>query len=789
MTARSGKYRLPLRRLLTGCLVLVTGLLLTTDLQAQQIYDELARRTPYDLVVIKVDEQTTEAIEIEPLPFPNRKVPAFKRGDVIEIHLLDDPDEIYEVTWKDVASLQLFEEILVGEVSQLVAEGKLDDAFEYFTFLNRKYPEAPGLDETLHRYLYLSAQQWFGEARFLEALSLLEELYGRNATFDLDGNGSTVARAIDAAAAKILNDYIEAGKTLMAGQLMDRLLRTYGADELPSVQGAANLLNQMAVGKRDEARQLMLDGKLREAQRLSRQMLEIFPRVQGGRELAVEIARRYPLVLVGVTERALSADRGRIDNWSTRRAGYLVRRTILEYQGPGPEKGDYQFPMGTIRQSNDRRSLILSINPAQIAEQHQTDGYRVAEKLLDMADPQHPTYNTQWASLLSHVDVEHVYGLQVHFRRPHVLPEALLQVFIDQNLAEDDPSRIDGPFVVSSEDEVATRFQSNGNNRFPYVPPNPNTVPPAEIVEHLYEDTEKAIRALKSGEVDVLDHLLPPDAIALSADPLIRVHRYALPTVHMLIPNVQHEHMQNELVRKAIAFGIRRDVILDDVLLRGHRSVGCRLISGPFAAGMSRSDPLSYAYDQSIQPRQYSPRLAVTLFTLAQRRMKEAAEKKDEEFEGIPALVLAHPATEAARNVCKAIEFHLNFIKIEISLKELPPGETLDDSGEYDLLYCQLAMWEPIVDAGKLLGSEGLAAVSDDHVNRSLQWLESAMRWQEVRSRVRNLHRVCHDKVTVIPLWQMTDFYAHHSGIRLNPKPPVSLYQGVQRWQLAPDLP
>ena len=79
--------------------------------------------------------------------------------------------------------------------------------------------------------------------------------------------------------------------------------------------------------------------------------------------------------------------------------------------------------------------------------------------------------------------------------------------------------------------------------------------------------------------------------------------------------------------------------------------------------------------------------------------------------------------------------------------------------------------------------------VQDDHVNRSLQWLEAAMRWQEVRDRVRSLHRVCHDKVTVIPLWQMVDYYAHHPGIQLNRRPPVSLYHGVQQWQLAPSLP
>ena len=771
--------------LLAICALLACGL----ELPAQKIHDELLRRTPYDLLVIQVDEQTTEQIQIEMLPFPDRKLPDFKRGSVLEVRLLDDPDEVYEVTWRDVASLQLYEQVLVGEVNQLVAKGRMDDAFEYYTFIRRQYPKAPGLDESLERYLYLNAMKWFSEQRLLETLSLLEELYQRNPSYDHDSSGQTVASAIDAAAARILNDYIEAGSTLLAGQMMDRLIRTYGADKLPSVQGAVNLLNQMAVAKRDEARQLMADGKLREAQRLSREMLEIFPRVAGGRQLAVEIARKYPLVIVGVTERAVAADRSRIDNWSARRAGYLVRRTLLEYQGPGTEKGEYRFPMGSMRQANDRRSIRFSIKPDQIASQFVTDGYEVSRKLLDMADPSHPSYLVSWASLFSHVDVKDVFDLEVHFRRPHVLPEAILQVYIDSQLGVDDPNRIDGPFVLASEDEVDSRYRMNENNRFPYRSEDPDFIPPAEIVERLFEDREKAVRALKAGEVDVLDHLSPVEAIPLMSEPSIRVKPYALPSVHMLVPNMQREHMQIDLVRKAIVFGIRREVILHDLLMRGHRVPGCRLISGPFAAGLSRDDPLSYAYDQTIQPREYLPRLAITLFKLAERRMKEDAERNEEKFDGIPTLVIAHPANRIAREACRTIEFHLNHIKIQCSLKELPPGETLDPSRDYDLLYCQLAMWEPIVDASALLGPEGLAMVEDDHVNRSLQWLESAMRWQEVRDRVRSLHRVCHDKVTVIPLWQMVDYYAHHPGIQLNRRPPVSLYHGVQQWQLAPKLP
>ena len=215
----------PNGRLLTGvCLAAVLGLLACTrQLPAQKIHDELLRRTPYDLLVIQVDAETTEQIQIEPLDFGDppgeaRKVPEYRKGSVLEVRLLADPDEVYEVTWGDVALLQLYEEVLIGEANLLVAQDRLDDAFEYFTFLSRHYPGAPRLEESVSRYLYLNAQKWFNQQRVLEALSLLEELYQRNPEYDHDGSGQTVVTAIAAAAAQILTGYIEGVDVQGTGQ-------------------------------------------------------------------------------------------------------------------------------------------------------------------------------------------------------------------------------------------------------------------------------------------------------------------------------------------------------------------------------------------------------------------------------------------------------------------------------------------------------------------------------------------------------------------------------------------
>ena len=104
------------------------------------------------------------------------------------------------------------------------------------------------------------------------------------------------------------------------------------------------------------------------------------------------------------------------------------------------------------------------------------------------------------------------------------------------------------------------------------------------------------------------------------------------------------------------------------------------------------------------------------------------------------------------------------------------------------MVYTKLAMWEPLVDTTRLLSPKGLVHIEDDHVNRSVQWLERSIRWQEVRERVRQVHRIAHEKVAIIPLWQLREYFVHREGITLGADSPVALYHGIQRWQLVPDF-
>ncbi len=760
----------------------------------QELLVNLLAREPFDEITVKDRDDNVEALQLELLDVPGRVTPPLQKTGKMEIRLLGAPDDIYEVFWLDIVKIRLYEDIMLDELNDLITALSFDDAFDYFLFLDQRYRGLPGVELVLNRFQFVQGSQWLSDGRHLEALSLLEKVHTADEQYVHDNGPETAKTKLNEAAGLVLDAYMREGKIILARKIAQRLIRTHGVSAVGRALDVLKELNNLAIVKRDEARTLLDAGQLREAQKAVREMIDIYPQVTGGREIAVEAIRRYPLVTVGTVYPSAGDDRSRMDNWAARRTGFLTRRMFMEYEGPGPERGEYQTPYGEVRQGSDRRTLRIRISPKKLVAGQQINGYHLAQRLLNLADPDHPMYNSQWAALFLRVEVRDVYDVIVHFQRPHVLPEALLQVFLDPSLDADDPEAKDGPFVLdnkSNNEANTVRYTLNSNSPFTPTIVDPNYIPPSEILEKTFESPGEAVKALKRGDVDVIDRVSPVQALRLQNEigGTIKVVPYALPTLHMLLPNYDKPYMQNELFRRAILYGIMRQKTLDQLILKNHYVAGCEVVSGPFSPGISLDDPLSYAYNRSVVPRPYSPRLAVVLAKLAEQRMKELAQQKDEEPEPIPEIVIGHPAEDDAREACMAIEYQLEQLAIfQIKLIEFEVGKSVDETGECHLVYTKLAMWEPLVDTTRLLSPNGLVQIQDDHVNRSVQWLERSIRWQEVRERVRQVHRIAHEKVAIIPLWQLREYFAHREGITLGAESPVALYHGIQRWQLVPDF-
>ena len=115
------------------------------------------------------------------------------------------------------------------------------------------------------------------------------------------------------------------------GEFLFELLRLGGALLVSLDQWRQRLIDRAANLKQQSEQQLAANN-FREAERLSRQMVNMWPDLQGGEELRLEIARKYPMIIVGVAETAVKQDVTSIDNWPGRRTG--PERGVGIYRSP-----------------------------------------------------------------------------------------------------------------------------------------------------------------------------------------------------------------------------------------------------------------------------------------------------------------------------------------------------------------------------------------------------------------------------------------------------------------------
>jgi len=748
-----------------------------TDAPAAPEPIPLLDREPFDVIKLNAENRNFVA-ELLPLEVPRPVLPPSARRGKLRFRLLEDDGLEYECDWAHIVDVKFFETLLFEQAQRLMAAGDLDQAYRYYTRLKREYPRYPGLETALDDFLFADSLALFKAKSYAESLSVMEELYRRNPNYRNNSLPVAMGRLVD----QIIASYVGKGDFRSGRIILDRLADKYASSQPETIRMWRQRLDNLATTKLNEARQHLSAQKYREAITSIRQALDISPTVPGGRELELTLATTYPQVIVGVTQPALTFDAGRIDNWAARRTGRLVHRTLVEFLGAGSEGGEYEFPSGAIERSPDGRRLTFRLNQFSDGQTPLlTNGYDLSKRLLELANPRSSEYREDWGGLMSGVTVDNVLRVDVDLRRSHVLPTSLLRVPLAA-ARESDGSTSDqgnGSFRVDAKTDAEVRFmakQFTAGSRL------------AEIIEVPFSDAQAALNALRRGQIDVIDRVFPSDAgrlqSSLDANSQWAIQPYALPTVHLLIPTSDNPFLANTKFRRALEFGIDRERILTEELLGGQRLPGCRVISGPFPAGIDQSDPLGYAYDHDLPPRRWDPRVAKLLTIMAENDLTIAAERVGEEPPRLTPLLIAHPANEPARVAVQGMIAYLAVCGIEVKAKELPPGQTTDPDGECDLLYAEIAIWEPVADARKLLGPTGVAPSDSPYVAQALRRLDAAESWGAVRDQLVALHRSVHNEVSVIPLWQTVDYFVYNKRLRNLGDRPVWLYQNVDQWRL-----
>lgn len=726
---------------------------------------------PYDLIFFTPDSGGGW-VKTLPLSLPNRKVPTSPSG-TLSFSVVGLEAQRFAAKWTDIAKVDLWEDRLQREARTRIDEGDFVGAYPFLAVLLRDYPTIPGLRALRSDFLIKDAARRFRAGELEPTLAMLEELRRFEPTFKPELVFNVISQVTDS----LMQRMVERKELEQAQQLLARMKKNYPGDQVTSIAKWDNTFLEMAQQRREAAMTAFDAEDWRTARQAALDSLFLYPAIEGGKELMQKISKQYPLVRVGVMQEASELDPTRIENWPARRAGRLVYRTLFEMRGTGAEGGEYDFILGDSEQSPDRLQFDLALLPQKARPpMDKFTSQILADLLADRARPGTPGFSPPWAATLSQLSLRGPQQLTCVMRQPHVLPASLLQIRIDGEmlgLQRGDPT---GVYNRIMNEQGETRFKLIGD---PTVETQPR-----EIVELKMETAGVAVSSLLKGDIDVIDHLYPGDANRLRRSNQVVVENYPLPTVHMLVPCSDHAYLADRNFRRALIYGIDRQDILRGELLENQETPGSRVISGPFPAGIQPNDPLAYAYNEQVIPRTYQPQLAKLLVILATKQMESAAERKKEQPPKLEPLRLAVPNDDLSRVACEAIKTQWEAMGLKVEMVDLPPGQAMPDAGTADIVYVVAAVWEPTIDARRILGQDGLASSNDQFVGLGVRQVEAANTWRDVRDRLQELHATVNHELPIIPLWQVVDAFAYRRDVVGVGREIVSLYQNVERWRL-----
>ncbi|MEK0425519.1 MAG: hypothetical protein RJB11_1610 [Planctomycetota bacterium] len=759
------------------CIALTTGSLwaqtdLDKVLEEIEVLGSLMDEEPFDVITLK-PEATGRSVKIAPLEFENRRIPTnVKETDKFQVTILLFPTRRYEVQWKDIGKIWLYEQMILARAKKLVDDKNFGEAFEHLNFLFVNYPQTPGLQVLRQEFLFKSAEEMSRQNRLAHTMAVLEELQKSFPNFQKE----RVRGLITDVSGQLIESYFQKKDLSSARTMINRLAKQYQDDPLPVVEQWKGKFLDLANEYKAKALEYREKKDYLAARREATKMLDIEPQIEGGKELLRDLLKEYPIVRVGVFQNADKPDTAAIANWPAFRSGQLISRPLFEFRSTGPEGGQYRFSLGSFLQSDDRLELEMTIqNPGQAGIPNSLD---LSQSFLRRATIGKDEYVPGWAAIFDSVSVAGPEKLKMRFRRPHVLPQAFLQWPIEA-IGE-------GNLPVG----VLYKPKSKDGNtqRFEWAPSNKGAdFQPMEIHEILYEDPSKAINDLLRGEIEAIDRLFPADARKLQASIVsktINVESYALPTVHMLVPRTSNPYLDDREFRRALLYAINREGILKGEILGGADAEQSRVISGPFPRGVTENDPIAYAYNTSVDNLAYDPRLAKVLMLITNSKLKMQYEKRKEPLPPIPKMTLGVPNYEAARVAGQAIVEQWKLIGVQADLAVLDKVPEPGEMPNIDILYLTASIWEPATDAERLFGIGGPAQSNNQFIVQVLSGLSASRNWREVRQSCQDLHALVAAHLPVLPLWQVGESFAYRGEISGVTKKPLGLYQDLQKWRV-----
>ncbi len=784
---------------LAGVVAQVPGQIPATKpsgLPAEEPQLELLQQKAYDRLTL-VDNSTWEIEPISPRPLPAYDPSQSKKSkkstgdagddkkeedlaDEVVIHLMQGDQRDYKLKRSNIKSIHYFEDMLVDEANRLVLSRNYPKAFEYLLAVQARNPNWKGLQDNVDRLLFEEGAYALAGNERDRGLRLLRELYARRPDYEglrgllIQASGTRVGEALDkgqfAYGRRVLHDLSQIDSD-------HQIVRDLAERFRLRSEAAARRADSSQGGER-------LD-RLTEALRIWPMIPDVAPKFE-------DDFRKLPTLDVGVLDlpRPLAPW---VRSPASARVAPLIYLPILVDdseeaqlgQKPGQLAADIRLlDLGRTIELTLRRGVVWSDGSRELTS------LDVVRALADRAQPRSPSYNARWADLLARIETRDAEQLTIRLTRIPIDPATWLILNVGPAHAAWDgrvstnTGRLpvgDGPYVYVGQDARSALYQaadrSQASEALKSIVPVPNI---ARIREVRLSNATEAMGAFERGDVALLEHV-PADRVpGLSAVSDVTVGRMRLPGVHGLAIDGRNPVFKSRELRRAIAYAIDRKSLLEETVLKRPIDDYNRPADGPFAIDSSANAP-------DVAPFEYDPVKARMLISGAKRDLATSRFQFKLEYPAIPEAQAAAPRlAEMLRSVGLGIDL------VERSPTELEAS--LRNGDRFDLAYRVGYCDQPIREIGNLVcpgydapaASDGLGALASPRILQLLLQLEYTPDWNSARDLVTQIDRECRDELPIIPLWQLVDHFAFRSHLSgLNPVAD-HLYQGIERWEIAP---
>jgi ABC-type transport system substrate-binding protein len=608
--------------------------------------------------------------------------------------------------------------------------------------------------------------------------------------------------------------------TINAGQLREAHRRLRGLMERlpddPQVKALRAQLEKQAQKLYDAAQDIAKSGKpadLARAQELLREAEELYPALEGLRNLRAEVRQKYPILRVGVRELPQYMSPNTAVSDPELRAVELIFEGLVKFAPDGAGRGRFEpgLAEGRPQVIELGRSFRLPGN-ALWSDNEPLTLDDVKATMQALRDGRGPGHSLAWQNLFAPERVVTSGGgrdgfrVNVHLSKGYIEPLALMTAKILPKSAVkpgQEDSESFGARPVGSGPFVYAGRQSEQGRTFAAFVPNANyAARPGkfgmprfrEVRFYLYQD-ESVLDDVRNKQLDLVLDLTADEAAQLRDGR--EKYRFAvrMPAanepnrrVYFLAVNHRRAPLDDKNLRGALSLAINREKLLD-AHYRGKlgRDVH-KALNSPYPVGCWACDPKLVSRTEKNSQDPFDPIGAKTKFAEAAKSLGRGELK----------LTLKYPAGDPAlEKAMKDLAEQVHEL-LGVTLEPVPVGaralrDAVETTGDFELAYCHFDFADDTYWLGPLLGPtrrpggevmENAFGFKNDDLRRLLEESITYREFAEVQKCTRAIHKLlAREETPLIPLWQLDPLHAVAAEVQAPPFDPQRVFTDVEKWR------